>query len=152
MADGRLPIGLGADGIVGIVLYRQSAIRNRQPAITPFMDTIKITDLEVFYQVGVTEEERAKPQRLLLSLEMTHDFTSAISRDNLAETVDYHAIAQRLLRFGDDCHWQLIETLAADLAAMILEDFKPRSVTVEVKKFPIPQAAHVSVRLTRSPR
>jgi len=116
------------------------------------MDTIRITDLEVFYQVGVTEEERAKAQRLLLSVEMTHDFTSAISRDNLAETVDYHAISQRLLRFGDGCHWQLIETLAADIAAMILDDFTPKSVSVEVKKFAIPQAAHVSVRLTRVPR
>lgn len=116
------------------------------------MDTIKITDLEVFYQVGVTEDERARAQRLLLSIEMTHDFTSAISRDDLADTIDYHAISQRLLRFGEDCHWQLIETLAADIAAMILEDFKPASVSVEVKKFVIPQAAHVSVRLTRSPR
>ena len=116
------------------------------------MDKIRITDLEVFYQVGITEQERAKPQRLLLSIEMEHDFTSAISRDDLAETIDYHAIAQRLLRFGSDCHWQLIETLAADIAAMILEDFKPRSISVEVKKFPIPQAAHVSVRVARSPR
>ena len=40
------------------------------------MDKIRITDLEVFYQVGITEQERAKPQRLLLSIEMEHDFTS----------------------------------------------------------------------------
>lgn len=116
------------------------------------MDKIRITDLEVFYQVGVTDEERAKPQRLLVSVEMEHDFTSAISGDNLAETLDYFAISQRLLRFGEDCHWQLIETLAADIAAMILEDFKSKSVSVEVKKFAIPQAAHVSVSLTRTPR
>ncbi len=116
------------------------------------MDKIKITDLEVHYQVGVTEEERAKPQRLLLSVEMEHDFTSAISRDNLAETLDYYAIAQRLLRFGEDCHWQLIETLAADVAAMILDEFQAKTVSVEVKKFVIPQAAHVSVMLRRSAR
>ena len=116
------------------------------------MDKIKITDLEVFYQVGVTEEERSKPQRLLLSIEMEHDFTSAISRDNLEETVDYYAVSQRLLRFGEGCHWQLIETLAADIAAMILDEFPPKSVWVEVKKFVIPQAAHVSVSLRRLAR
>ena len=114
------------------------------------MDKIRITDLEVFYQVGVTEEERAKPQRLLLSLEMEHDFAPAISRDNLGETIDYFAVAQRLLRFGENCHWQLIETLAADIATMILEEFKPASVSVEVKKFPVAQAAHVSVQVKRS--
>ena len=116
------------------------------------MDKIRITDLEVFYQVGVSDEERSKPQRLLLSIEMEHDFTSAISRDNLADTVDYYAISERLLHFGDDCHWQLIETLYADIAAMILEDFKPKSVLVEVKKFVIPQAAHVSVLVSRVAR
>jgi dihydroneopterin aldolase len=116
------------------------------------MDKIRITDLEVFYQVGVTDEERAKPQRLLLSVEMEHDFTSAISRDNLAETLDYFAIARRLLRFGEGCHWQLIETLAADIAAMIQDEFRAKTVSVEVKKFVIPQAAHVSVTLTRPAR
>jgi dihydroneopterin aldolase len=51
------------------------------------MDKVIISNLEVFYHVGVTDEERAKPQRLLLTLEM-----SLVSRrrssDNLGETVD----------------------------------------------------------------
>lgn len=114
------------------------------------MDKIRITDLEVFYCVGVTEAERAKPQRLLISVEMAHDFTSAIARDDIGETIDYHALSKRLLGFGDGCHWQLIETLAADLAAMITDEFGPVSVSVEVKKFVIPQAAHVSVAVTRT--
>ena len=113
------------------------------------MDKIKITDLEVFYQVGVTEEERSKPQRLLLSVEMEHDFTSAVARDNLADTIDYHAVAERLLAYGAGCQWQLIEALAADLAGMILSEFAPRTISVEVKKFVIAQAAHVSVVVRR---
>lgn len=113
------------------------------------MDKVIISNLEVFYHVGVTDDERAKPQRLLLTLEMTHSFSQAIASDNLAETVDYAAVSQRLLGFGDGCHWQLIETLAADIASMVLQEFKPRTVTVEVKKFVIPQASYVAVSLTR---
>ncbi len=113
------------------------------------MDHIILSDLEVFYQVGVTEEERATPQRLLISLEMAHDFKSAAAGDNLADTIDYYAVAQRLLRFGEGCHWELIETLGVDIATMILQEFRPRSVTVEVKKFAIPQAKHVAVKVTR---
>ena len=113
------------------------------------MDHIILSDLEVFYQVGVTEEERATSQRLLISLEMAHDFKSAAAGDNLADTIDYCAVAQRLLRFGEGCHWELIETLAVDIATMILQEFRPRSVTVEVKKFAIPQANHVAVKVTR---
>lgn len=113
------------------------------------MDKITIRDLEVFYHVGVTEEERAKPQRLLFTVELNHDFKAVSASDNLADTIDYYTVAQRLIHFGEGCHWELIETLAADLAAMILEEFSPRRVTVEVKKFAIPQAAHVAVSLTR---
>lgn len=113
------------------------------------MDKIIIRDLEAFYQVGVTEEERAKPQRLLFTVEMSHDFKAVTASDNLAQTIDYAAVAQRLLHFGQDCHWQLIETLAADIAAMVLDEFSPRIVTVEVKKFAIPQARYVAVTLTR---
>lgn len=113
------------------------------------MDTITVSDLEVFFQVGVTAEERAQPQRLLLTVELSHDCRAAGSSDNLAETIDYFAVTQKLLRFGNDCHWELIETLASDIAAMILEEFKPQSVLVEVKKFIIPQARFVSVRLRR---
>jgi len=114
------------------------------------MDKIRITDLEVFYCVGVTEAERAKPQRLLISVEMAHDFGSAIARDNIADTIDYYSVSKRLLGFGDGCHWQLIETLAADLASMILDEFSPVTVAVEIKKFIIPQAAHVSVTVSRA--
>jgi dihydroneopterin aldolase len=113
------------------------------------MDTIIIADLEVFYRVGVPEEERRQPQRLLISVEMTHDFKSAAARDDLAETIDYAALSERISRFGDDCHSVLIETLATDLAGMILEEFSPRQVTVEVKKFSVPKARHVAVRVTR---
>ena len=114
------------------------------------MDKIIIADLEVFYHVGVTEQERSKPQRLLLSIEMLHDFKAAVASDNLEGTINYFSVSQRLLHFGDGAQWQLIETLAQHIAEMILRDYKPSAVTVEVKKFVIPQARHVAVSLTRS--
>jgi dihydroneopterin aldolase len=54
-----------------------------------------------------------------------------------------------LLKFGDGREWQLIEKLAADIANLILAEFKPQSVTVEVKKFPVPEARHVSVEVRK---
>jgi len=113
------------------------------------MPKISIIDLEVFYRVGVPDEERAQPQRLLLTIEIDFDFSAAAKTDSIGATIDYFAVSQHLLKFGDGRGWKLIETLAADIADMILFEFKPESVTVEVKKFPIPQARHVSVSLTR---
>lgn len=113
------------------------------------MDTIVISDLEVCYRVGVPDAERAQPQRLLLTVEMWRDFTRAAASDDLRETIDYYAVSRRLLAFGDGRSWKLIETLAADIATLVLADFGAKAVTVEVKKFIIPEARHVSVRLTR---
>src|SRR5277367_1101033 len=109
------------------------------------MSRISIVDLEVFYRVGVPDTERAQPQRLLLTVEMEFDFSAAAKSDSITDTIDYFAVSQRLLKFSDGKSWKLIEKLAADIAGAILAEFKPAGVTVEVKKFVIPQARHVSV-------
>lgn len=113
------------------------------------MSKITITDLEVFFHVGVPDEERAQPQRLLLTIDMTHDFSSAATTDRITKTIDYHAVAQSILAFGKDRSWKLIEKLASDLADLVLGEFQPAAVAVTVKKFILPQAAHVSVSLTK---
>ena len=113
------------------------------------MDLITLTDLEVYYRVGVPDAERAQPQRLLLTVEMEHDFTRAAASDDLRETIDYYAVSRRLLNFGEGRSWKLIEKLGSDIAAMVLADFGAQAVSVEVKKFIIPEARHVSVRVRR---
>ena len=113
-------------------------------------DTITLVDLEVHYHVGVPDAVRAPPQRVRLSIEMQRDFTRAAASDDLRETIDYYAVSRRLLAFGEGRSWKLIEKLAADIAALVLVDFCAEEVTVEVKKFIIPEARHVSVRLTRT--
>ena len=110
---------------------------------------ISIIDLEVFYRVGVPDAERAQPQRLLLSVEMEFDFSAAEQSDSIADTIDYFAVTQRLLKLGEGREWNLIEKLAADVADLILKEFKPQSVSVEVKKFVIPQTRHVSVKIKK---
>jgi 7,8-dihydroneopterin aldolase/epimerase/oxygenase len=113
------------------------------------MDTIIIQDLAVLYHVGVPEAERAKPQRLLISLEMRSDFTRACETDDLRATIDYYGVCQRLQKFGEGRSWKLIEKLAGDIAAMVRSEFGADAVLVEVKKFIIPEARYVAVRLER---
>jgi dihydroneopterin aldolase len=113
------------------------------------MPQISIVDLEVVYRVGVPDAERAQPQRLLLTVALDADFSVAAKSDGIADTIDYFAVTRRLLKFGEGREWKLIEKLAADVADLILNEFNPQAVTVEVKKFIIPQARHVAVTLTR---
>lgn len=113
------------------------------------MDTITLRDLEVSYHIGVPDEERVHPQRLLISVEMETDITQAATGDDLNHTINYYAVSQRLLTLGQGRSWKLIETLASDIAALVLREFGARRVHVEVKKFIIPEARHVSVRIVR---
>jgi FolB domain-containing protein len=114
------------------------------------MSRISIVDLEVFYSVGVTDEERAAPQRLLITVDLHYDFASAAMSDRIEKAINYFDVAQELLKYGEGRSWKLMEKLVANLVEMILAKFKPQAVTVEVKKFPIPQAKYVSVSLTRT--
>ena len=69
------------------------------------MSKISIVDLEVFYHVGVPDEERARPQRLLLTVVMDSDFSAAAASDSISR---YHLLtycrdatsAQSLARAG----------------------------------------------------
>jgi len=114
------------------------------------MSRISIVDLEVNYQIGVTDEERSKPQRLLITVEMDFDFSTAANSDRLEKTINYFDVAQELLKYGNNRSWKLLEKLTANVADFIMVRFKPETVTVEIKKFPIPQAAYVSVALIRT--
>lgn len=116
---------------------------------TSVMDKIIINDLEVLYRIGVSEEERATPQRLLISVEMTRDVSAAAATDDLTKTIDYYAVTQRLISFGEGKSWKLLEKLAADIGGLILAEYRPDSVSVEVKKFIIKEARFVAVQLTR---
>jgi dihydroneopterin aldolase len=113
------------------------------------MSYITIVDLEVFYRVGLTEEERAQPQRLLLTLDINFDFSSAAVSGRIGRTIDYYEVTQRLLKLGEKRSWRLIESVATDVADKILSEFRPENVTVEVKKFSIPEARYVSASLTK---
>ena len=114
------------------------------------MSRISIVNLEVFYSIGVDPEEREKPQRLLVSINLAFDFASASMSDRIEKTINYYDIAQDLLSYGNGRSWKLLEKLVANIADRVLNEYRPESVTVEVKKFSIPQARHVVVSLTRT--
>ena len=112
-------------------------------------DRITIKDLEVRFHVGVPEDERAEPQKLLITIEMTHNLGPSGASDNLAETVNYYTVCQAIKALGQARRWKLIEALADDICECVLDQFKPTVVRVVIKKFIIPDTRWVSVEITR---
>ena len=116
------------------------------------MGEIVLQDLEVWYRIGVPENERAQPQRLLITLALETDLSQAAKSDCLDETIDYGALAAEVSEFGAGKSWKLLERLAAELADFVLSNHRPRAVRVTVKKFIVPHAQHVAVTLRRERR
>jgi FolB domain-containing protein len=113
------------------------------------MDLIAIRDLEVWYHIGVPAAERVRAQRLLLDVEMECDVSAAAAGDDLTRTIDYYAVSRRLLALGEGRSWKLIERLAVEIAELVAREFGATRVTVEVKKFILPETRHVAVRVSR---
>lgn len=113
------------------------------------MDRIIIDELELWLRVGVPDAERAEPQRLLVTVEMTRDLERAAESDDLSATIDYHAVTVRLKQFGAGKEWKLIERLASDVARLVLDEFGAEAVSVEVRKFILPDTRYVAVKIQR---
>jgi len=116
--------------------------------MNPGPDSIRINGLEVQVRIGVPDEERAAPQKLVIDVVMESDFRGIA--DDIARTTDYAAVAAWLKEECARREWRLLETLAEDLAAGLLSRF-PRvgAVTLQIRKFVLPQTRDVSVTLRR---
>ncbi len=114
------------------------------------MSKITIVDLEVYYCIGVSDEERASPQRLLLTVDLSFDFSSAALSDRIEKTINYQEVVDDLLRFGEGRSWKLVEKLVTNVADEVLNNYKPHAVLVEVKKFSIPQARFISASIGKT--
>ena len=115
-----------------------------------FLDHIHIEQLEVFARVGVTENERAHPQRLTLNITVWPTESFEQLQDDITRTVNYSAIGAAAREFVRDRTDKLIETVAAHLASRLLEVFPIQKVQIELRKFVLPDAKHVSVTVTRA--
>lgn len=113
------------------------------------MDTITIKDLGVLCKIGVPDGERSKPQRLLITVEISGDFSRAAQSDDISDTINYYEVSQRITQLCATQSFKLIERLADEITRILLDDFCAQQATVEVKKFILSNARHVSFRLSR---
>jgi FolB domain-containing protein len=116
----------------------------------PTTDSIHIEQLEVFARVGVTDAERAQPQRVTLTITLWPKQEFEDLQDNIALSVDYSAVCAAMREMVRKSSNKLIETLATQLATHLLETFPIERAQIEVRKFVVADAKHVSVRVTRS--
>ncbi len=116
----------------------------------PFCDEIRIEQLEISAHIGVPEEERVTPQRLTINISFWPYQQTRDLADNIQNAVNYSVVADETKSFVRGQSVNLIETLADQVAAHLLKTFPIQKVTVEVRKFALPDAKYVSATVTRS--
>jgi FolB domain-containing protein len=115
-------------------------------------DHIHIEQLEISARVGVPATERENPQRLTVNLTLWPARGLFDLKDDIRRTVDYAAVCEETKKIAREQASRLVETLADRVAVHLLRVFTVRKITVEVRKFVLPDAAYVSVTVTRGVR
>lgn len=98
------------------------------------MDKIHLNDLKIDTVIGIYAWERETLQTLSFDLEMDWDIRKSAISDNIADTLDYGAICQQIVTFVEASNYQLIETLAEDLSALLLGKFPIPKLKLTISK------------------
>ena len=112
-------------------------------------DRILIASLELSSFIGVPDAERAAAQRLTVNLVLEPIRGFSDLGDALENTVDYFRVCEEVKALSLARPRHLIETLAADIAALLLARFALRAVEVELRKYILPDTAFVATALRR---
>jgi FolB domain-containing protein len=126
-----------------------SRLRSFLPHSACVHDQIHIEKLEVFVLIGVPDEERSQAQRLTFSITLWPRRDARNLEDQIEKAVNYAAVCEETKKFVSARGDKLIETLADAVGTHLLEVFEIRRITVELRKYILPEAEFVSVTVTR---
>lgn len=98
------------------------------------MDTIFLSDLRIETVIGIFDWERKMRQTVSLDLEMAADIRKAAAEDSIDATLDYKAVAKRLIGFVESSDFGLVETLAEAIARIVIEEYEVPWVKVTLHK------------------
>jgi len=97
-------------------------------------DRLIVSGLALFTHCGVTPEERAVGQRIVVDVEMTVELGEAARRGGLEATVDYADLCRQVIEVGEKARHTLLESLAMDVAEAVLSRHRVREVRVRLTK------------------
>jgi 7,8-dihydroneopterin aldolase/epimerase/oxygenase len=106
-------------------------------------DLVFFNDLRVKTSVGVSAEERSRPQTVRISVEVATDLVAAGGSDALADTVDYHGLIKAVATTIEEGEFALLERLAEEVARLAFRFKGAGRVTVKVIKEDPPVAQDV---------
>ena len=115
------------------------------------MDKIILTDLRIDAVIGIWDWEKRNPQTISIDLEMQMDTKKASQSDSIEDALDYKAVSKRVKQFIQASQFNLIETLAENVAKIILEEFDVQWLKLRISKpFAIRDSRNISISIERT--
>ncbi|MGC6471642.1 MAG: dihydroneopterin aldolase [Parvibaculales bacterium] len=109
-----------------------------------------IRDLELMMSIGIYPHEKTALQPVVFNLDLAVSELGADTPQNIDEVVCYDTIVKTIKALVKDTHYDLVETLAQDVADTCLTNTKIVRVRVRVEKSAaIQEAAGVGVEIER---
>ncbi len=87
------------------------------------MDIVFIRELRIKTVIGIYDWERKIKQDVVLDLEMAADIAEAAATDKIEDALDYKAVSKRIVSFVQESTYELVETLAEEIAKLIMTEF-----------------------------
>ena len=112
-------------------------------------DKIFIKNLALPCKIGVTQEERSKKQKVIFDIEIFSDLSPAGKTDDIDQTIDYYSIKEKVTNRVAKGQFKLLESLAENVASLILKEPRVSSVTVAVKKEKYAQDPMLGIEIAR---
>lgn len=116
-------------------------------------DLIEVRGLKLRGHIGVTADERANEQPLVVSIAARMDTRTASATDDISATLDYEELVRQISKIVSTEEYALIETMADRIARHVLEHVHVAEVWVRVGKPHAPlseEVDEVAVEITRS--
>lgn len=98
------------------------------------MDKVIIKDLLVRGIVGINDWERETKQDILINIEIETDLQEAGESDDIEDCVNYRTVSKAVIKHVGSAERFTVEALAADIAAICLEEPLAQRVRVRVEK------------------
>ncbi len=117
------------------------------------MDIVFIKQLEVITTIGVYEWEKSLQQKLYFDLEMAFDNRPAALNDDINLALNYFSVSEAVNQFAQTNHFELIETMAERVAALIMQQFSVPWIKLTLHKpGALPKASSLGVQIERGER
>jgi D-erythro-7,8-dihydroneopterin triphosphate epimerase len=116
--------------------------------------SLKIKDLRLRCVIGLNDWEREVMQDVVLNVEFQYEADGVVREDSVEQAVDYKAITKRLIGAVEASRFRMLESLAAAVLEVVMQEPRIVSARGEVDKphsLRFAESVSASVSASRQP-